>query len=95
MRFESAGGVEDVQQVREGAEADLLVLAEGALVALAAKGLLLAGTVPRCGSPRSWPPYQTEGRFPHSARESDLWATLLSATRIAYPPAPAERLRSN
>ncbi|MFJ4215488.1 substrate-binding domain-containing protein, partial [Streptomyces hydrogenans] len=47
VRFESAGGVEVARRVREGAEADLLVLAAGALAALEREGHLLPGTARR------------------------------------------------
>ncbi|MFE2323306.1 substrate-binding domain-containing protein [Streptomyces sp. NPDC059385] len=89
VRFESAGGVEIARRVREGAAADLIVLADGALAELEREGHLLKGTlrplwvsqvvaaVPQ-GTPR-----------PSLGSEPDLRAALLSAKKIAYSTGPS------
>ncbi|MFF7590406.1 substrate-binding domain-containing protein [Kitasatospora purpeofusca] len=89
VRFESAGGVEVARRVREGAEADLLVLAEGALAELEEAGHLLRGTA------RPLWISQVVAAVPDGApvaaldSESDLRAALLSATRVAYSTGPS------
>ncbi|KJY24313.1 hypothetical protein ADK60_07910 [Streptomyces sp. XY431] len=89
VRFESAGGVEVARRVREGAEADLLVLAEGALAELEEAGHLLRGTA------RPLWISQVVAAVPDGTpvaaldSESDLRAALLSATRVAYSTGPS------
>ncbi|MET7608668.1 substrate-binding domain-containing protein [Streptomyces avermitilis] len=89
VRFESAGGVEVARRVREGAEADVLVLAEGALAGLEREGHLLAGSVRPlwvshvvAAAPEGTP-------VPALRSESDLRAALLTAKRVAYSTGPS------
>ncbi|MFE5911649.1 substrate-binding domain-containing protein [Streptomyces wedmorensis] len=89
VRFEAAGGVETARRVREGAEADLLVLADGALSALAKEGHLLPDTV------RPLWISQVVAAVPEGApitalgSASDLRTALLSARSIAYSTGPS------
>ncbi|MGW6613375.1 substrate-binding domain-containing protein [Streptomyces erythrochromogenes] len=89
VRFESAGGVEIARRVREGAEADLLVLADGALAALEKEGLLLGGTVRPLWVSQVVAAVPEGAPVPALASESDLRAALLSAQRIAYSTGPS------
>lgn len=89
VRFDSAGGVEIARRVREGAEADVLVLADGALAALAEEGYVLGDTVRPlwisqvvAAVPRGTPLLALRS-------ESDLRTALLSATGIAYSTGPS------
>ncbi|MFJ8438817.1 substrate-binding domain-containing protein [Kitasatospora griseola] len=89
VRFESAGGVEVARRVREGAEADLLVLAEGALAELAAEGLVLAGTVRPLWVSQVVVAVPDGAQVPALATESDLRTALLSASGIGYSTGPS------
>jgi molybdate transport system substrate-binding protein len=92
LAFESGGGVAVAQQVREGAAADLLVLAEDAMAKLDAEGHLVPGTlralfasdvvaaVPMSGCSTDAPGLDTE---------DDLRTLLVSAERIAYSTGPS------
>lgn len=89
VRFSSAGGVEMAQRIRDGAEADLAVLAQGSMARLEADGLVVAGTrrplfvspvvaaVPATAEP------------PRLETEDDLRAALAGARRIAYSTGPS------
>ncbi|MFJ6793806.1 substrate-binding domain-containing protein [Streptomyces sp. NPDC091268] len=89
VRFDSAGGVEIARRVRDGAESDVLVLADGALAALTAQGYVLADSVrPLWVSPVvAAVPEGTP--VPALRSESDLRAALLSAKGIAYSTGPS------
>ncbi|MFF8617418.1 substrate-binding domain-containing protein [Streptomyces sp. NPDC015350] len=89
VRFEAAGGVETARRVREGAEADLLVLADGALAALEKEGHLLAGTVRPLWISQVVTAVPEGTPVPALGSESDLRAALLSAERIAYSTGPS------
>ncbi|MFJ8435955.1 substrate-binding domain-containing protein [Kitasatospora sp. NPDC094019] len=89
VRFESAGGVETARRVRAGAEADLLVLAEGALVRLAEEGLVLSATVRPLWVSQVVAALPDGRPVPALDSESDLRAALLSARRIAYSTGPS------
>ncbi|MEU1231642.1 substrate-binding domain-containing protein [Streptomyces sp. NPDC005828] len=89
VRFEAAGGVETARRVREGAQADLLVLADGALAALAAEGHLLAETVRPLWISQVVAAVPDGTPVPALGSESDLRAALLSAGRIAYSTGPS------
>ncbi|MFF7438269.1 substrate-binding domain-containing protein [Streptomyces sp. NPDC008122] len=89
VRFEAAGGVETARRVREGAEADLLVLADGALAALAAEGHLLAETVRPLWISQVVAAVPEGTPVPALGSESDLRAALLAAGRIAYSTGPS------
>ncbi|MFF5709987.1 substrate-binding domain-containing protein [Streptomyces sp. NPDC012756] len=89
VRFEAAGGVETARRVREGARADLLVLADGALAALAAEGHLLAETVRPLWISQVVAAVPDGTPVPALDSESDLRAALLAAGRIAYSTGPS------
>ncbi|MFJ7266648.1 substrate-binding domain-containing protein [Streptomyces sp. NPDC099050] len=89
VRFESAGGVEIARRVREGAEADLLVLADGALAALEKEGRLLGGTVRPLWISQVVAAVPEGTPLPALGSESDLRAALLSVKRIAYSTGPS------
>ncbi|WP_327419478.1 substrate-binding domain-containing protein [Streptomyces sp. NBC_01233] len=89
VRFGSAGGVEIARRVREGAEADLLVLADGALAALEKEGRLLGGTVRPLWVSQVAAAVPEGTPVPALGSESDLRAALLSAKRIAYSTGPS------
>ena len=89
IRFSSGGGVEVAQRIRDGAKADLAVLADGAMARLEADGLVATGTrrplfvstvvaaVPATAEP------------PPLVSEEDLRAALAGARRIAYSTGPS------
>ncbi|MET9885808.1 substrate-binding domain-containing protein [Streptomyces sp. NPDC006430] len=89
VRFEAAGGVEIARRVREGAEADLLVLADGALAALEKEGLLLAGTARPLWTSQVVAAVPEGSPVPVLDSESDLRAVLRSAKKIAYSTGPS------
>ncbi|MFD9334314.1 substrate-binding domain-containing protein [Streptomyces sp. NPDC060028] len=89
VRFESAGGVEIARRVREGAEADVLVLADGALAELEEEGHLLGGTVRPLWISQVVAAVPEGTPVPALGSESDLRAALLSAKRIAYSTGPS------
>ncbi|MEV7122566.1 substrate-binding domain-containing protein [Kitasatospora griseola] len=89
VRFVPAGGVEVARRVREGAAGDVLVLAEDALAALAAEGLVRAGTVRPlwvsqvvAAVPEGFPP-------PALDTQEALRDALLTARRIAFSTGPS------
>lgn len=89
VRFESAGGVEIARRVREGAEADLVVLAAGALAALEGQGHLVAGTARPLWISQVVAAVPAGAPVPELDSESDLRAALLSAKTIAYSTGPS------
>ncbi|MEV0453028.1 substrate-binding domain-containing protein [Streptomyces sp. NPDC050600] len=89
VRFEAAGGVETARRVREGAEADLLVLADGALAALEEQGHLVAGTVRPLWISQVVAAVPEGTPIPALGSASDLRAALLSAKKIAYSTGPS------
>ncbi|MFD1659184.1 substrate-binding domain-containing protein [Streptomyces caeni] len=89
VRFESAGGVEIARRVREGAEADLLVLADGALAELESGGYLLKGTVRPLWVSQVVAAVPAGSPVPALGSESDLRAALLAAKSIAYSTGPS------
>ncbi|MFF8268093.1 substrate-binding domain-containing protein [Streptomyces sp. NPDC016562] len=89
VRFEAAGGVEIARRVREGARADLLVLAEGALAALEKEGHLLAGTARALWTSQVVAAVPEGSPVPVLDSESDLRALLRSAKSIAYSTGPS------
>ncbi|MGW3074747.1 substrate-binding domain-containing protein [Kitasatospora sp. NPDC001132] len=89
VRFDSAGGVEIARRVREGAEADLLVLAEGALTELEEEGHLLGDTARPLWVSQVVAAVPDGTPVPAFDAESDLRAALLSAERIAYSTGPS------
>lgn len=89
VRFESAGGVEVARRVREGAAADLLVLADGALAALAEEGRVLPGTARPLWVSQVVAAVPEGAPVPPLATGSDLRAALLAAHRIAYSTGPS------
>lgn len=89
VRFDSAGGVEIARRVREGAEADLLVLADGALAALEKEGHLLAGTVRPLWISQVVAAVPEGTPVPPLDTPAGLRAALTSATGIAYSTGPS------
>ncbi|MFD8634537.1 substrate-binding domain-containing protein [Streptomyces sp. NPDC059533] len=89
VRFEAAGGVEVARRVREGAEADLLVLADGAVTALAKEGHLAAGTVRPLWISQVVAAVPEGSPVPELASESDLRSALEAARSIAYSTGPS------
>ncbi|MFJ4776552.1 substrate-binding domain-containing protein [Streptomyces sp. NPDC088762] len=89
VRFESAGGVAIARRVREGAEADLLVLADGALAELENAGHLVPGTARPLWVSQVVAAVPLGTPAPVLDSESDLRVALLSARRIAYSTGPS------
>ncbi|WP_445400721.1 substrate-binding domain-containing protein [Streptomyces sp. LE64] len=89
VRFDSAGGIEIARRVREGAGADLLVLADGALAALAQEGLLLRGTVRPLWVSQVVAAVPKGAPVPAFGSEDDLRAALLQAEGIAHSTGPS------
>ncbi|MFJ6520457.1 substrate-binding domain-containing protein [Streptomyces filamentosus] len=89
VRFESAGGVEVARRIRGGAEADLLVLADDAMTALAREGLLRAGTLRPLWVSQVVAAVPAGAPAPALATVSDLRAALTSAARIACSTGPS------
>ncbi|MFD9125648.1 substrate-binding domain-containing protein [Kitasatospora sp. NPDC059571] len=89
VRFESAGGVEVVRRVREGAAADLLVLSEDALAALEREGHLAAGTLRPLWVSQVVAAVPNGSPAPALDSAADLRAALLAARRIAYSTGPS------
>ncbi|MFF4173053.1 substrate-binding domain-containing protein [Streptomyces sp. NPDC001744] len=87
--FEAAGGVDIARRVREGAEADLLVLADGALTALEEEGYLLAGTARPLWISQVVAAVPAGSPVPVLDSDSDLRAVLRSAKRIAHSTGPS------
>jgi molybdate transport system substrate-binding protein len=89
VTFTSAGGVEVAQRVRDGAPADLLVLAAPAMEALESDGVLAPGTVrPLFVSPvvAAVPAGRTS---PAWVTEDDVRATVANAGRVGYSTGPS------
>ncbi|MGW1146057.1 substrate-binding domain-containing protein [Streptomyces sp. NPDC002454] len=89
VRFEAAGGVQTARRVREGAGADLLVLAAGALAALEEEGHVLPGTARPLWLSEVVAAVPQGVPLPALETEGDLRNTLLSARRIAYSTGPS------
>ncbi|MET9851615.1 substrate-binding domain-containing protein [Streptomyces sp. NPDC006450] len=89
VRFESAGGVEIARRVRAGAEADLLVLADGALAELEEEGHVLGGTVRPLWVSQVVAAVPEGTPVPALGSEADLRAALLSAKKVAYSTGPS------
>ncbi|MEF9882977.1 substrate-binding domain-containing protein [Streptomyces sp. P9-A4] len=89
VRFDAAGGVEIARRVREGAEADVLVLAAGALAALEAEGHLVAGTARPLWISQVVAAVPEGAPVPALGSEAGLRAALLSARTIAYSTGPS------
>ncbi|MER5492346.1 substrate-binding domain-containing protein [Streptomyces sp. NPDC002490] len=89
VRFEAAGGVQTARRVREGAGADLLVLAAGALAALEEEGHVLPGTARPLWLSEVVAAVPQGVPLPALETEADLRNTLLSARRIAYSTGPS------
>ncbi|WP_282694604.1 substrate-binding domain-containing protein [Streptomyces sp. CC208A] len=89
VRFESAGGVEVARRVREGAEADLLVLADGAMTALDREGHLRPGTLRPLWISQVVAAVPEGTPAPALGSTDDLRTALTSATGIAYSTGPS------
>lgn len=89
VRFDAAGGVEVARRVREGAEADVLVLADGALAALEEEGHLVPGTVRPLWVSQVVAAVPEGTPVPALASAADLRAALLSAKNIAHSTGPS------
>lgn len=89
IRFESAGGVEIARRVREGAEADLLVLAADAVTALEGAGHVVPGTARPLWVSQVVAAVPADAPAPALDTVDDLRAALTSATAIAYSTGPS------
>ncbi|MFH8729025.1 substrate-binding domain-containing protein [Streptomyces termitum] len=89
MRFESAGGVEAARRIREGARADLLVLADTAMRGLERDGHLLPGTLRPLWISQVVAAVPDGAPLPAFATVTDLRAALTSASRIAHSTGPS------
>ncbi|MFE6224991.1 MULTISPECIES: substrate-binding domain-containing protein [unclassified Streptomyces] len=89
VRFESAGGVEIARRVREGARADLLVLAEGALAALDREGHLLAGSARPLWVSQVVAAVPAGAPAPALDSVAGLRTALTSARSVAYSTGPS------
>lgn len=89
VRFESGGGVDVAQWVRDGERADLLVLADDALRELAHEGLVMADTVQPLFLSQVVLATPASGPAPPLATEDDLVTVLRGARRIAYSTGPS------
>ncbi|MEV8589241.1 substrate-binding domain-containing protein [Streptomyces sp. NPDC051180] len=89
VRFDAGGGVEIARRVREGAEADLVVLAEGALAGLERDGHVLAGSTRPLWVSQVVAAVPAAAPVPPLGSESDLRAALLAADAIAYSTGPS------
>ncbi|MFH9298975.1 substrate-binding domain-containing protein [Streptomyces sp. NPDC017520] len=89
VRFDSAGGVEIARRVREGAEADLLVLSDSALAELEKEGHILKGTTRPLWVSQVVAAVAEGTPVPALGSESDLRAALTSAKGIAYSTGPS------
>ncbi len=89
VHFDSAGWVEIARRVREGAEADLLVLADGALAALEKEGHILEGTTRPLWISQVVAAVAEGTPVPALGSEPDLRAALTSAEGIAYSTGPS------
>ncbi|MEU3607053.1 substrate-binding domain-containing protein [Streptomyces sp. NPDC035033] len=89
VHFDSAGGVEIARRVREGAEADLLVLADGALAELEKEGHILRGTSRPLWISQVVAAVAEGATAPALDSEADLRTALTSAKGIAYSTGPS------
>ncbi|MFJ8016994.1 substrate-binding domain-containing protein [Streptomyces sp. NPDC096339] len=89
VRFEAGGGVEVARRVREGAEADLLVLADGAVTALAEEGYLLADTVRPLWISQVVAAVPEGAPVPALGSALELRSVLEAAGGIAYSTGPS------
>jgi molybdate transport system substrate-binding protein len=89
VRFESAGGVDVARRVRDGEAADVLVLAEDAMAALADDGLLVAGTLRPLFVSDVVLAVPSHAPVPGLSTEDELADTLRAARRIAYSTGPS------
>ncbi|MER5357288.1 substrate-binding domain-containing protein [Streptomyces sp. NPDC002785] len=89
VRFESAGGVEVARRVREGTEADVIVLADDALAELEREGHLRAGSMRPLWISQVVAAVPAGLRVPALRSESDLRTVLLAAERVAYSTGPS------
>lgn len=89
VRFESGGGVEIEERVREGAGADVVVLAAAAIARLGAQGALIEGTMRPLFVSDVVAAVPSDLDPPAFATEDDLVAALGSAGTVAYSTGPS------
>ena len=89
VRFRSAGGVEIARQVRDGAAADVVVLAQGAMAGLATEGLVLDSTIRPLFVSDVVAAVPTNAPGPGVGTEDELRAAMLGARRVAYSTGPS------
>ena len=87
--FSSAGGVEVARSVRDGAQADVLVLGSAAMRALEEERLLVPGTVRALFVSQVVAAVPAESSTAAPSREGDLRDLLMAAGRIAYSTGPS------
>lgn len=89
VTLQAMGGVDAVKRVRAGEEADVIVLADAAMRALEAEGLVVAGSlapVARSGMAVAVP---DGAPLPDLADEAGLREALRAAGRVAYSTGPS------
>ena len=89
LHLRSGGGIEIARQIRDGAQADLVVLADDAVRALAAEGLLLEVSVRPLFVSDVVAAVPAGGPARALDTESDVRAVLRAAGRIAYSTGPS------
>ena len=89
VSFESAGGVEVARRVRNGAEADLVVLAEHAISSLARDGLVVSSSVRRLFESEVVIAAREEGPAPDVSTVTALQSSLRSAKSVGYSTGPS------
>lgn len=89
VQFSSGGGVEVAQRIRDGADADLAVLADGAMARLEADGFIAAGSRVLLFASPVVAAVPATAEPPLLATEDDFRAALAGAHRIAYSTGPS------
>lgn len=89
VSFDSAGGVEIARRVREGADADVLVLADGALARLEREGHVRKETVRPLWISQVVAAVPEGAPVPALDSEEDLRTALVAAEKIAYSTGPS------
>lgn len=89
VRFDSGGGVEVEQRVRDGVPADVVVLAAPAMARLDDEGLLVSGTLRPLFVSQVVAAVPADRTAPAFATEDDLATALASAATVAYSTGPS------
>lgn len=89
VSFESAGGVEVARRVRDGEEADLVVLAEDAIASLAREGLVVGSSVRGLFESEVVIAAREEGPAADVSTLAALQSTLRSSMGVGYSTGPS------